>query len=464
MENHLLGAAPTFRAVRRPLRASGLGPALLATAVSALVPGLAHLRAGRVRTGRLILLGWVSAATTALLVLAAAGPSIAEVAVSPGWLTALIFACVLVAMAWTGLVIASYAAVRPIAPSAGVRFVGAVSVGLLCAAVATPPLAVAHYGDVQRDLITGVFSDSPGTGAPDGSPDGQAPVPSSASDDTRWRGPRRLNVLLLGGDADVGRVGVRTDSMTLASIDTLDGSTVLLSLPRNLQRVPVWDGSRKIPFPKGELLNAVYEFGEAHHVPVGVRRPGAELVKRTVSHVLGVPVHHYALIDMRSFRMIVDALGGLRVCVPRAVPVPRGQIAAGTIPAGCARLNGREALWYGRSRTGSSDYARMDRQKCLLWELSRQATPLKVLRGFQRLARAFRTSVHTDLPRGLLPGLLELAGRVRGAPVASVQFKPPLIEPGSPDYGLIRRTAARALAADGRGRVSAVHDLGTTCS
>ncbi|GAB2839618.1 hypothetical protein GCM10022221_43940 [Actinocorallia aurea] len=455
MENHLFSAAPTFRAARRPLGASGLATALLATAVSALVPGLAHLRAGRVRTGRLILLGWVTSWTAAVLVLAAFGPSPAEAAVSPGWLTAIICGAILAAMAWTGVIIASYAAIRPMAPSAGVRFVGAVSVGLLCALAATPPLAVAHYGDVQRDLINGIFTD------PDGAP-GAGSFPGAEG--AHWTGPRRLNVLLLGGDADVGRTGVRTDSITVASIDTRDGSTVLLSLPRNLQHVPVWDGFQAVPFAGEQLLNAVYEYGEGHRIPSGAARPGAELLKRTVSHVLGLPVHHYALIDMRSFRRIIDALGGLRVCVPKAVPVPREQIPAGAIPAGCAELNGREALWYGRSRTGSSDYARMDRQKCLLWELSRQATPLKVLRGFQKLAKAFRRSVHTDLPRGLLPALVDLAGRVRTAPVTSVQFKPPLITPGTPDYGLIRRTAARAVAADGRGRVSAVHDLGRTCS
>lgn len=458
MENHLIGAAPTFRAARRPLGASGLGTALLATAVSALVPGLAHLRAGRVRTGRRLLVGWVSAACVLALALAAAGPSPAQAAVSPGWLTALICGAVLAALAWTSLIIASYAAVRPVAPSAGVRFTGAAAVGALCAAVSAPPLALAHYGDVQRDLITGVFAETPDPAA--GGGPGTAPQPQGAG----WSGPRRLNVLLLGGDADVGRTGVRTDSLTVASVDTRDGSTVLLSLPRNLQRVPVWDGRARVAYPHGQLLNAVYEFGVRNPGLTGARRPGAELLKRTVSHMLGLPVHHYVLIDMRSFRRVVDALGGLRVCVPRAVPVPREQVPAGVIPAGCRRLSGREALWYGRSRTASSDYARMDRQKCLLWELSRQATPATVLRGFQRLARVFEESVHTDLPRHLLPGLVDLAGRVRDAPVASVGFAPPLIQPGAPDYRLIRRTAAEALRAAGRVPVRAVHDLGRTCS
>lgn len=448
----MIGAAPTFRAARPPLGASGLGPALLVTAVSALVPGLAHLRAGRVAAGRRLLVGSAVGGVLVCLTASVAGPSLAEAAVSPSWLTVIVSGAVLAAVAWMWLVIASYAVVRPVAPAPVVRLLGAACVGLLCALVSAPPLAVAHYGDVQRDMIEGVF------------PDGQGPAPAPAPEDGAWKGPRRLNVLLLGGDADVGRTGVRTDSVTVASVDTRDGSTILLSLPRNLQKVPVWNGGGRVAYPRKELLNAVYEYGRAHPELTGGRRPGAELLKRTVSHVLGVPVHHYVLIDMRSFRRLVDALGGLRVCVPKPVPVPRRQVPAGVIREGCRTLSGREALWYGRSRTGSSDYARMERQKCLLWELSRQATPMKALRGFRKLAETFRESVHTDLPRRTLPGLVGLAGRVREAPVLSVQFTPPLITPGDPDYRLIRRTTARLLRADGRGKVSAGHDLGRTCA
>ena len=91
---------------------------------------------------------------------------------------------------------------------------------------------------------------------------------------------------------------------------------------------------------------------------------------------------------------------------------------------GCRRLSGREALWYGRSRTGGSDYARISRQKCLIWALARQAGPLTVLRSFERLSGVFKRSVSTDVPRRLLPPLVDLAAKIRNAEITSLQLSP----------------------------------------
>src|SRR5690606_39452653 len=142
---------------------------------------------------------------------------------------------------------------------------------------------------------------------------------------------------------------------------------------------------------------------------------------------------------------IVDAVGGVRVCVAKPTPVPRQQVPAGVLKPGCRRLSGREALWYGRSRTGSSDYARMSRQKCLIWALARQAGPLTVLRSFERLSGVFKRSVSTDVPRRLLPPLVDLAAKIRNAEITSLQFVPPVISTGRPDYGKIRRMAGKAI-------------------
>jgi len=302
---------------------------------------------------------------------------------------------------------------------------------------AVPPLAVARYSYVQRDLVRTIFRD---------------PAASKVSAGTRpEKGtaalPRRLNVLLLGGDADVHRPGVRTDSMTLASVDTQTGTTVLISLPRNLQHVPVWDGHRRVTaFSREELLNEVYEYGHTHPKLVKARNPGAELLKRTYGHIIGLPVHYYVMVDMRSFRQIVDAVHGVRICVRKSIPVPREQVPAGVIRPGCQRLSGRQALWYGRSRTGSDDYDRMVRQKCLIWTLYRQADPVTVLRAFQRLAEVFKYSVNTDIPLSMLPSLMGLVNKIRGAGLHSLQFVPPLIHSGNPDYARIRSLTAQALA------------------
>ncbi|MFD2350645.1 hypothetical protein ACFSTC_16920 [Nonomuraea ferruginea] len=64
-----------------------------------------------------------------------------------------------------------------------------------------------------------------------------------------------MNILLLGGDADDHRPGVRTDSMHLASVDVKTGNTVLFSLPRNLENVRFKPGTPMAErFPDGFRL------------------------------------------------------------------------------------------------------------------------------------------------------------------------------------------------------------------
>ncbi|WP_067471351.1 LCP family protein [Actinomadura hibisca] len=443
-------ARPGSAIPRRRPAGLGLGEALLLTALSVVMPGLAHLRAGRTRAGGVLLTAYALGLAALGVAAGHARTLVPELVVRPAWLAALIAGCAVAAAAWTLLIVRSYALLRPVRASLRSRAAGGVAVAVLCALAAVPPLAVAHYGHLQKDLLDSVFTEAPELPepAPAGTsrPVAAAPVPRPADPFQRTG---RLDVLLLGADADTGRPGVRTDSMTLASIDTRTGDTVLLSLPRNLQRVPVWSGRRPVRFPARELLNAVYQHGIAHPGALDgprVRNPGAELLKRTAGHILGRPVPYYVMVDMRSFRQIVDAMGGVRICVDRAVPVPKQQVPAGVLRPGCRELTGREALWYGRSRTGASDYARMGRQKCLMWAIAEQADPLAVLRGFQRLSAVFRNSVSTDLPRGLLPGLVALSGKIKNAQVTSLQFVPPLVSTGSPDYPAIRRLAARAVA------------------
>ncbi|MFG2089141.1 MULTISPECIES: LCP family protein [unclassified Spirillospora] len=450
---------------RRDAALRRLAEALLIAAVSPVMPGVAHLRAGRVRLGA-ALLGAQAVLLTAAAICAGHGRSLfLELSVRPGWLLALTAGAAVLAGLWAALIVHSYAVLVPGGLPPLWRLAGGTTVSVLCLLVVVPPMTVAHYGHLQRDLVTSLFTDerdaargaAGGPAAPHGAGDPLAHVP-------------RLNVLLIGGDADVGRPGIRTDSMTLASIDTGTGDTVLLSLPRNLQHVPVWSGSERVPYPAEGLLNGVYGAGirspgvlaGGGHVP----DPGAELLKRTVAHILGRPVPYYAMVDMRSFRQIVDAVGGVRVCVADAVPVPRQQVPAGVLEPGCRTLSGREALWYGRSRTGSSDYDRMGRQKCLMWALARQAGPLTVLRSFQRLTQVFKDSVSTDLPRGLLPPLVGLAAKVRNAEITSLQFVPPLISTWRPDYAGIRRMAARAVrdSASGSHKTAGLHILNNSCT
>lgn len=421
-------------------RGFGPGASIALTLASALLWGAAHLAAHRHRAAFLLMSAQLALIAGVLTLATAFSAHLLPLAVQPGWLTALALALAAVAVAWTAVIVRSYLLVRP-AP--GHRVGRALAAGLtigLCALVLAPTVYAARMAYLSRDVMHHLFAgNEAGTAGPD-----------------PWNGERRINILLIGADAAPNRPGVRTDSMTVASVDTATGATVLLGLPRNLERVPLPPGPARARFPYGftgageatpGLLNEVFQYAEDHPelVPgVPDRRRGPTLLKETVSGVLGIPVHYHAMIDMAGFAEVIDAMGGVRVTIGE--PIVYGRHREGLLPPGTRRLSGEEALWYGRSRTDSDDYVRMERQKCLLNAVVKQADPVTVLNSFERLAGAAKRAVSTDVPQDLLPALVELSQKVRDAPIRSLNLVPPLIDTGTPDWRLIRRKVAEALS------------------
>src|SRR5262249_14829875 len=114
---------------------------------------------------------------------------------------------------------------------------------------------------------------------------------------------------------------------------------------------------------------------------------------------------------------------------------------------GRRKLNGYEALWYGRSRFDSDDYARMNRQRCLLGAIAKQASPLKVLTNFSELASAAKRIILTDIPSPALPALLALAQKAKSAKVTSVTFtRSANFDPSTPRFSYIQDQVRLALA------------------
>jgi LCP family protein required for cell wall assembly len=265
----------------------------------------------------------------------------------------------------------------------------------------------------------------------------------------------RYNVLLLGGDAGPDRIGTRPDSVNLASIDEKTGRTALISLPRNLQNVPFPAGSpaaRALPagWSCGDkcLLNAIYQWGAQNrqYFP-GAKDPGAEAMKQAVQAITGLTVNYYVMIDLQGFRSMIDAVGGIDLAVASRVPIGGGTSPIkGYIEPGKQHLNGFQALWYGRSREGSSDYERMARQRCVMTAMVNQLDPTTLLTNFQRIASAGKQVVSTDIPAGELPDFLTLGQEAKSRRIESVQFVPPLIVPHHPDYSVIRQRVAAVIA------------------
>lgn len=266
----------------------------------------------------------------------------------------------------------------------------------------------------------------------------------------------RINVLILGADADTNRDGIRTDTMIVASVDAVSGRTVLFSLPRNLQGAPLPVGPLRDLYPNGYrcpdescLLNAVYRLGTEHPEAFpDADDPGLAALQGTVEETLGLQINYYAMVDLRGFMALIDALGGIRLDIARPVPIGGGtsKVSGYIQPGKNVHLNGYNALWFARSREGSSDYERMARQRCVINAVARQVEPLTIVTQFNAIASASGKIVRTNVPSGDVGGLVELAEKGRRLPIGSTSFAPPLIKPAVPDFSLIRATVKGAIA------------------
>ena len=252
----------------------------------------------------------------------------------------------------------------------------------------------------------------------------------------------RTNILLLGGDAGPGRWSLRTDSMVVVSVDPVTGDAAMISVPRNLTRIPFPAGTDlAAEYPNGfpEIANAVYPLVGLHPELVGdVENPGAQAIKMAIAQLLGMPIHYYVLVDMAGFVDVVDALGGIDIVVAKTVPSPGNPPGAKhevppTIEAGPQRMDGTIALAYARSRKADSDYSRMRRQRCVLQAIAAAATPATVATGLPELVAAFGDAVRTDIPRDRLGEIGALADTFLGAGglanVRTLHLAPPLIDP-----------------------------------
>ena len=121
---------------------------------------------------------------------------------------------------------------------------------------------------------------------------------------------------------------------------------MLFGLPRNLADVPFPDGTRRWPseFPDGFdctgcYLNGVYTYGPDHpELFPGEHDPGLAATRQAVEAITGLPVNYYAMVNLKGFRELVDAVGGVTMHVS-GTPSPSAASGA-TSPAPSSRARG----------------------------------------------------------------------------------------------------------------------------
>jgi polyisoprenyl-teichoic acid--peptidoglycan teichoic acid transferase len=436
------------------------------TVAGTAIPGLG-LIAGRRRIIGSIVLGIFAATLLALGIYAAFDRQglLAHV-VDPATLRRAAVALLVIGLVWVAVIIASHLSLRD-RPTRAQRAIGGILVGVLSFAVAAPMAVAAHYSYVTASSVSAVFkSENETKSATRPTLDATQTAPGQPKPQDPWAGKPRLNILLLGGDAGPGREGTRTDTVILASIDTKSGDTTLFSLPRNAARMPFPSHSPlrkyyRYGFTNGNpndaeyFLNAMYR-----NVPRNVSKDllgptdnlGADVLKLSVGEALGLQVDYYVLINLEGFSQMINALGGIRLNINTYIPIggdtdrhipPQAYLK----PGPDQKLNGFRALWYARGRYGSDDFARMDRQRCVINAIIKQANPTNMLARYEDVVKAGKQLVYTDMPREVLPLMADLSMRVKDGNVRSIVFKSGVdgFHSSNPDFSLMRKRVKAAI-------------------
>jgi anionic cell wall polymer biosynthesis LytR-Cps2A-Psr (LCP) family protein len=164
------------------------------------------------------------------------------------------------------------------------------------------------------------------------------------------------------------------------------------------------------------------------------------------------------MLNLRGFEQFVDAIGGITVNVAERLPIggnSENRVATGWIAPGKNRhLDGYHALWYARSRWSTSDYDRMRRQRCVIGAVVGQADPVAVALNFDKIARAAKDNISTDIPLTDIDAWVTLTLRIKKAHVRSLAFTDAVINTSDPNFPKIRQLVRTALEAPAAGPTS----------
>ena len=227
----------------------------------------------------------------------------------------------------------------------------------------------------------------------------------TGSDSRRGLTTAQKRQLHTGFDA----VGHRSDTILVLHIPSNGGRAVLISLPR--------DSFVQIPGYGGNKINAAYSFG------------GPKLLAQTVQNNTGLRIEHYIGIGFGGLVNVVDAVGGVRMCLPAAIHDPASGL---NLKAGCQTLDGAEALGYVRTRHtfANQDLQREQNQRLFLRALLRKMTsPTTLLNPFASIPAALAAPGAVKVDTGThLYQLLQLALALRNpqtttVPIANANFQ-----------------------------------------
>ena len=240
----------------------------------------------------------------------------------------------------------------------------------------------------------------------------QAVEPAQGTIAYKLKHGQQVNILLLGMGGEQNDAPYLTDSIMAVTIDPNTNRVMLASIPRDLvvhmdlQTTPgrIWTNK----------INAAYEVPYTNIIccvapqytgPYG----GGRAAMHEVGKVTGLTFDRYISVDFVAFRDMVNALGGVDVCLSTNLDdyeypnYNNGYIRGGIhYAAGCQHLNGEQALQVARSRHAqqpqqSSDFGRARRQQDIMQAIKKRATTVNGFAKAPQLLDALQKNIHTDM-------------------------------------------------------------------
>ncbi|WP_157406336.1 LCP family protein [Actinomadura chibensis] len=252
-----------------------------------------------------------------------------------------------------------------------------------------------------------------------------------------------LNILMMGSDSRAGEnarygveAGQRSDTTVLLHISPGGESAIGISFPRDsMVQMPPCEkkNGAKIPAQFG-MINAAFSNG------------GPACTWRTIESLTKIHIDHYVEVDFAGFKRVVDALGGVEICVPRRIDDPKAEL---HLKAGRQVVRGEQALGYVRTRYvlgDGSDLDRIKRQQAFMASVVQKATDKGMLtdpgRTYGFLSAATKSIKADD--RLTLSVMQKLAAGLRGMSAGKVRFVTVPVQPFPQDKNRVQFDMAQA--------------------
>ncbi|SOC37398.1 LCP family protein [Ureibacillus acetophenoni] len=183
------------------------------------------------------------------------------------------------------------------------------------------------------------------------------------------------NYLIVGIDSR-GEEKSRSDTMMVLSRNHSTNELKLVSFMRDIYA--------EIPGYQSYKLNTAYFLG------------GVQLLKDTITNMFDIPIHHYVVIDFKSFESLIDIIApnGIEIDVEKDMSA----FIDVTLTKGVHKLNGKELLGYARFRHDEAgDFGRVERQQKVIEAIKDEFLSPQNMTKLPRLIGALQGYVSTDM-------------------------------------------------------------------